>query len=98
MRGSINKKVTIFTLKLDSLIEDANFMVPWIPGKLLGTKKLEVSSPRAHMVCVSQAPGAFERIDAIRRTFVGYDFDDVDVQFSQKKPHGRVQRPCFTLL
>ena len=54
--------------------------------KLLGTKKLEVSSPRAHIVCVSQAPGVFERIDAIRRTFGGYDFDDKDTQFSQKMP------------
>ena len=98
MRGSINKNKSIFTLKLDSLIEDANILVPWIPGKLHGTKKLEVSSPRAHMVGVSQAPGAFERIDAIRRTFGGYDFDDKDVQFNQKKCHGRVQRPCFTLL
>ena len=53
--------------------------------------------PRARTVGVSQTLGAFERVDAIRRTVGVCHFKDQDAHLSQKKHHRRVQRPYITL-
>ena len=46
---------------------------------------------------MSQTLGAFERVDAIRRTVGVCPFKDQDVHLSPKKHHMRVQRPYITL-
>ena len=56
-----------------------------------------MSLPPALTVGVSQTLGAFELVDAIRRTVVVCHFKDQNAHLSRKKHHRRVQRPYITL-